>query len=148
MVERFRSVVDVHLVLVRDGKLLWSRRSNTGFADGQLGLVAGHLEEGEDVVETAIREAEEEVGIRLRPEDLTCVHVMQHRYGNQPHRVGFFFRAERWDDDVVNREPHKCSELTWREMSEIPGDAIAYQVAAMRRIADGESFSVYATDGR
>ncbi|WP_028922053.1 hypothetical protein [Pseudonocardia acaciae] len=30
--ERYRSIVDVHLVLVRDGPLLLSRRAGTGYA--------------------------------------------------------------------------------------------------------------------
>jgi 8-oxo-dGTP pyrophosphatase MutT (NUDIX family) len=143
MTERFRTVVDVHLVLVRDGQLLWSRRANTGYADGLLALVSGHLEDGEDVLAAAIREAEEEVGIRLDPQDLSCVHVMHHRNGSDSPRIGFFFRADRWDGEPVNREPHKCGELVWHAFHEVPGDAVPYPAEAIRRIADGTSFSVH-----
>ena len=143
MVERYRTIVDVHLVLVRDGKLLWSRRANTGYADGQLALVSGHLENGEDVVDAAIREAAEEIGIRLRREDLSCVHVMHHRNGQEEPRVGFFFQASRWESDPVNREPHKCSELVWREISDIAEDTVPYPADAIRRIIKGEGFSVH-----
>ncbi|WP_063008554.1 NUDIX hydrolase [Nocardia kruczakiae] len=141
--DRYRCVVDVHLVLVRGGELLWSRRADTGYADDRLGLVSGHLEEGEDVIDAAIREANEEVGICLRREDLSCAHVMHHRNGSDIARVGFFFRAERWDGDIVNREPRKCSELVWRDFSDIPADAVPYPAAAIRRILAGETFSVH-----
>ena len=38
MTDRYRTVVDVHLLLVRDGLLLWARRARTGYADGLLNL--------------------------------------------------------------------------------------------------------------
>jgi len=141
---RYRTIVDVHLVLVRGEQLLWSRRANTGYADGLLALVSGHLEEGEDVVDAVIREACEEVGIRLERHDLSCVHVMHHRNGSsdQP-RIGFFFRADRWAGELVNQEPQKCSELVWRSMIDIPLDAVPYPAAAIRRILRNESFSVH-----
>ncbi|MEU6562649.1 NUDIX hydrolase [Nocardia nova] len=148
MADRYRCIVDVHLVLIRDGKLLWSRRSNSGYADGRLGLVSGHLEEGEDVVDAALREANEEIGIRLRRADLTCAHVVHHRNGSDTARVGFFFRADRWDGDIVNREPHKCSELVWREISDIPADAVPYPAAAVRQILAGASFSTHGWGGQ
>ncbi|WP_280424771.1 NUDIX hydrolase [Nocardia carnea] len=133
----------MHLLIVQGDRLLWSRRCNTGYADGRLGLVAGHLEDGEDVVDAAIREAGEEVGIRLQRGDLTCVHVMHHRNGHEAGRVGFFFRAQRWDGVLINREPEKCSELVWRDWAEVPGDAVPYAAEAVRRITAGESFSVH-----
>jgi 8-oxo-dGTP pyrophosphatase MutT (NUDIX family) len=46
----------VHLFLVREGRLLLSRRSNTGYEDGKLSVVAGKLDGGEQVVEAARRE--------------------------------------------------------------------------------------------
>jgi 8-oxo-dGTP diphosphatase len=140
--ERYRSIVDVHLVLVSDGRVLLTRRANTGFADGLLHLVSGHLEAGEDVVAAAAREAEEEVGVLLRPQDLECVHVMHHRNEVQA-RVGFFFRATRWQGEPVNREPEKCSELVWCPLDRLPDDVIAYPAEALRRIGRGEQFSLH-----
>jgi hypothetical protein len=38
MTERFRTIVDVHVLLVRpDGAVLLMERANTGYADGQAG---------------------------------------------------------------------------------------------------------------
>jgi hypothetical protein len=51
---RHRSIVDVHLVLRRDGKILMGRRANTGYGDGLLHLPSGHLERGESVIEAVI----------------------------------------------------------------------------------------------
>ena len=143
MTDRYRSIVDVHLVLVRGDQLLWARRANTGYADGQLNLVSGHLEAGEDVVAAIIREAAEEVGIGLERAALTCVHVMHHRNPEGEARVGFFFRLARWEGEPVNREPHKCAGLEWHRFDDVPADAVPYPAEAIRRIGKGESFSLH-----
>ena len=144
MGERYRSIVDVHLVLVRDDRLLLARRANTGYADTLLNFVSGHLEEGEDVVAAVIREAAEEIGVQLAREDLGCVHVMHHRNAEGQARVGFFFRAEGWVGEPVNREPSKCSELVWIPVDDaVPDDMVAYPAEALRRIRRGETFSLH-----
>ncbi len=144
MTERFRSIVDVHVVLVRHGMLLLTRRANTGYADSLTHFVSGHLERDEDVVAAAIREVHEEVGIGLAREDLTCVHVMHHRNGDAAARVGFFFRAERWDGEPANCEPHKCSELVWvPEDGDPPADMVPYPAEAWRQMRAGAPFSLH-----
>jgi 8-oxo-dGTP diphosphatase len=144
---RHASVVDVHLVLVRDGRLLWARRANTGYMDGLFEVVAGHLEAGEDVVAATIREAREEVGIDLRRENLECVHVMHRLTPEGLSRIGFFFRATRWDGEVVNAEPHKCSELLWSPVDVPPTGVVPYLPGAVCAIVNGESFSLYGWSG-
>lgn len=143
MRERYRSIVDVHLVLVHGGRLLLTRRANTGYADGLLHFVSGHLEEDEDVVSAVIREAAEEIGIDVARGDLVCVHVMHHRNPEGQARVGFFFRAERWAGEPVNCEPGKCSEVVWIPADAVPGDMVAYPAEALRKIARGEVFSLH-----
>ncbi len=143
MSDRYRTIVDVHLLLVRDGLLLWARRARTGYADGLLNLVSGHLEASEDVVAAVIREAGEEAGIEVRRDGLTCVHVMHYRNPEGQPRIGFFFRPARWDGEPVNREPHKCSGLEWHPLEAVPSDAVPYPAEAVRRIGKGETFSVH-----
>jgi 8-oxo-dGTP pyrophosphatase MutT (NUDIX family) len=43
------------------------------------GKPSGHLEEGESVIDGAVREAGEEVGVAIDPSDLTFVHVVHYR---------------------------------------------------------------------
>jgi len=74
--QRHRSIVDVHLILRRAGRILLLRRANTGYGDGRLHLPSGHLERDESVVAGVIREAREEVGVVVEPAALRCVHVM------------------------------------------------------------------------
>ncbi|WP_086827669.1 NUDIX domain-containing protein [Allokutzneria sp. NRRL B-24872] len=143
MSERHRSIVDVHLVLVEDGRILLSRRHNTGYEDGRYHLVSGHLEAGESIVDAVVREAAEEIGIGLAADDLDCVHVMHHSNPGEEARVGFFFRAWAWTGEPVNREPEKCSDLAWFPLDALPRNVIAYPAEALRHIADGVPFSLH-----
>ncbi|WP_338115076.1 hypothetical protein [Paenibacillus ehimensis] len=45
--EWFRVHSAVYLLLVRENKLLLLRRTNTGYEDGKLSLVAGKIDRGE-----------------------------------------------------------------------------------------------------
>ncbi|MEV0347686.1 NUDIX domain-containing protein [Nonomuraea sp. NPDC050680] len=137
--ERFRAIVDVHVMLVRDGMVLLGKRAGTGYGDGQWHLPSGHLEPGESVVGAAIREAREEVGVTIRPEDLEFAHVM-HR---APDRVGLFFVARKWAGEPYNAEPHKCAALAWRPLGRLPDDTIGYPAEAIARVLEEEPFALY-----
>ena len=142
--QRHRSIVDVHLILRRAGRILLLRRADTGYGDGQLHLPSGHLERDESVVAGVIREAREEVGVVVEPGALRCVHVM-HRAGPVgDDRIGFFFEAGWWSGQPRNAEPEKCSELVWADPVALPADTIAYPAAAIARAESGGFFSLHA----
>src|SRR5437899_10676265 len=71
--------VAVHVLLLRGDEVLLVRRCNTGFEDGRLSVVAGHVEPGESVTQAALREASEEVGVALSRDGLRVVGVMHRR---------------------------------------------------------------------
>src|SRR5436190_19012094 len=78
----------VHVFLLRGDFVLLLRRLNTGYEDGKLSVVAGHVEAGETVTQAAIREAREEVGVDLSRDRLQVVGVMHRKAGDE--RVDFF----------------------------------------------------------
>ena len=63
----------VHVLLERDGRVLLMRRAGTGFFDGLYSLPGGHVEEGESLRTTAVREMREELGIELDEASLVVV---------------------------------------------------------------------------
>lgn len=79
MKDRFKIIPEVFLLLIQDKKILLSRRFQTGYEDGNYGLPAGHGEYGETMREGTAREALEEIGITIHPEDLEFA-VTQHRW--------------------------------------------------------------------
>ena len=138
---RFKLTGDVHLLLLDSDKLLFGCRQNTGFEDGAYHLPAGHLEAGESVIQALIREAKEEVGVTISPEDVEFSHVVHSSSGGG--RAAFFFSVRRWEGVPENCEPEKCSELCWFPLSALPDRLISYCRSALAHIAAGQPFSVY-----
>jgi 8-oxo-dGTP diphosphatase len=138
---RFRLVSAVHLYLLRGDHILLLRRHNTGYEDGKLSVIAGHLDGGEQVKDAARREAKEEVGIDLEREDLTLVGVM-HRLTTDE-RIDWFLTADRWEGRPEIREPHRCSQLIWCPLANLPADVIPYVRRSIENYLAGRWFDSY-----
>jgi 8-oxo-dGTP pyrophosphatase MutT (NUDIX family) len=139
-----RHLIDVHVLLVRDGRVLLSRRRDANpLFDGRWHLPSGKLDAGESVLAAAVREAEEEVGVVLDPADLRLVHTVHARRTGLEPRLGLFFEARTWAGEPVNREPDKCSELGWFDLDALPDDLIDYPAAGLAGYAEGVPFGVY-----
>jgi 8-oxo-dGTP pyrophosphatase MutT (NUDIX family) len=114
----------VHVFLVQQGKILLMRRAGSGYADGRLGLPAGHVDLGETPTACAVREVAEELGIVLDPAELRPGGTM-FRNSQEP-RVDIFFTAPSWNGAPEIREPHKCTELVWADPAHLPADALEF----------------------
>ena len=139
----YRVPVAVHIFFLCGAKVLLLRRQNTGFEDGKLSVVAGHVEPGESVTRAALREIGEEVGLALAPERLRVVGVMHRKSDDE--RVDFFLacRLDGEGERPINREPNKCSELVWAELGRLPEDTIPYVRAALANYRDGVWFEEF-----
>ncbi|MFC0550221.1 NUDIX domain-containing protein [Planotetraspora thailandica] len=140
---RYRPVVDVHLLLFDDaGRVLLGRRQGTGYADGEWQIMpSGHLEEGESVIEATAREAREELGVEVS--GLTVAHVMHHRNPGGTARIGMFLVAETVHGTPVNAEPHKCAELGWFPVDDLPSATVPYARAGVEAVRDAPGFSLH-----
>lgn len=134
----FLAPISVHLLLVRDGKILMLRRYNTGYQDGNYSVVAGHVDGGEELKTAMIREAREEAGIRIAPEDLTVAGVI-HSIEDDEY-VHFFLHASNYSGEVVNMELHKCDDLSWFDLDDLPPNTIPYVRRAIQNYRDGVWF--------
>ena len=132
-----------YLIFLKDNTLLLHRRCNTGYQDGKLSLIAGHVDEGESPLDAAIREAYEEVGISIAPEDLHLAHTMYRVLSGLPDRIDFYFIVKAWKGEPRIAEEHKCSELGWFDFDHVPQDLIVCERASLEAIRQGTSFSVY-----
>jgi ADP-ribose pyrophosphatase YjhB (NUDIX family) len=122
----------------REDQVLLLRRFNTGFADGQYSVPAGHLDGGETVVAAAAREGREETGVRIETKDVTFSSVVHRKDGDE--RVDFFVHVRHWEGEPRNTEPDKCDELRWVNVHELPGNTIPYVKKAIQNHLTGTRF--------
>jgi 8-oxo-dGTP diphosphatase len=136
---RFKLITAVYLILVEDGKILLQRRQNTGYADGNYSLPAGHLEDNESITQALVREMKEEIDLDLKAEDTELVHTM-HRRENDI-RIDLFFTTKKYQGEPKNAEPEKCDDLSWFSLDNLPENTVPYVKQAIESYLAKEIFS-------
>ena len=142
MKKKHSNIPASYLVLLQENKILLLKRFNTGYEDNKYSFIAGHVDEGETFTQAIIREAYEEAGIKLIENDLKILHVM-HRKSQDSERVDVFFTANKWDGSLDNKEPHKCSELNWFDVDNLPEDIIPYIQEVIKSIKNKTFYSEF-----
>lgn len=134
--------VAVHLFLMKDNEILLLRRFNTGYEDGNYSVIAGHIDGGEDVYTAMIREAKEEAGADIAPNDLKIVQVM-HRKKADEERIDYFFECSKWSGDIAIGELDKCDRLDWFAVDVLPDNTVDYIREAIMNYRGGVAFSIF-----
>ena len=140
--ERFKSIVAVHLILQEKDKVLLLRRYNTGYEDGNYSVVAGHVDGNESIIEAMQREALEEAGIKIEEQNLHIVHVMQ-RKAEDRESIDYFLTCDKYEGKVQMMEKDKCDELKFFKLNELPNNIIPYVKKAIEYYLENEPFSIY-----
>jgi len=142
MSNRFTYIGSSYLFLIKDNKILLQRRFQTGFMDGFYGVPAGHLDGNETAREGCVREIKEEISINIKPDDLEMVHIM-HRKAAHDERIDFFMTAKSYTGEIQNMEPHKCDELSWFALDELPDNIIDYIQVAIENYKKNITYSEF-----
>jgi mutator protein MutT len=103
-----------YVLFRRENQILLMRRANTGYEDGKYSLPSGHIEAGEFPDAAAIREAQEEVGVKIQ--DLRFKLVMY----SDDNYVCFFFETTKWEGEIRNCEEDKCDDIGWFGLEALP----------------------------
>lgn len=129
MADPQRCTLDVFLLLTMQDKVLLALRQGTGFADGMWNLPSGKAETAETAVAAVIREAHEELGIRLSGHEINFAATVHCRNSDTDIRLGLFFQAAAKETPLgvpYNAEPHKCAKLAWYPMTMLPAATMPY----------------------
>lgn len=144
MEDRFNYRAAVYLILEREGRYLLLCRKGTGFGDGMYNLPAGHADGGETMAQAAAREGLEELGIVIEEQDMKLVHMSHRPYhsAEKAEVFDFFFTADKWRGEIHNMEPHKCSELKWCTLEELPPSTMPYIKDALWSVMSGQELGL------
>lgn len=131
MKEMFKSAV--HMILIRDGLILVQKRKGTKLWPGYYALPAGHIDAGENQYEALVREAQEELGIKLNLEDITKEYtVLRRNYFEidgkklEPY-IDYYFEFNDFVGTPKIMEEDKCDELIWVNPNNLPEPFINYE---------------------
>jgi len=143
--QRFKLIPAVYLLLRQKNDVLLLRRANTGYQDGRYSLIAGHLDGDELGKNAVVREAKEEAGITVKPNDLKFVHVVHRLSRNEPgqERIDLFYETHKWLGEVTNSEPNKCDELSWYSLDNLPNETMLLIKLVLTDIKNGIYYSEY-----
>jgi 8-oxo-dGTP diphosphatase len=106
------------------------------------GLPAGKVEKDESFTAAAIREAKEETGVALSPENLTHIFTSQ-RHHDDSDWVDIVFEARNWAGEPYNAEPDVHGELVWLDPSNLPKNMVPYVDVYVREIEAGKTYTEY-----
>lgn len=150
MSQRFSLVSAVHLLLVKNSRILLLRRFNTGYEDGNYSVPAGHLDGHETATAAMCREAKEEANLVVQPRDLKLAHIM-HRLkppeATYQERIDFFFTALTWRGEPKIMEPHKCDDLSLFPVNQLPVNMVPYVRFTINQYLNGNFYSEYGWKG-
>lgn len=144
---RFQVIPAAYLLLMRgEGAdlevLLQLRGPGTGYRPGHWASgAAGHVEYGESVYSAAAREAAEELGIVVDPDDIEPLCAVQRTLPgcDDPveQRADYFLCTRRWSGEPRPQEPEKCVELRWCRLSALPQPLVPHEHVVLELLATG-----------
>ena len=143
--EKFLS--SIYLIIKNEeGKILLQRRQGTKLWPGFLALPAGHIDEGENAYEAAIREAKEELDITISQDNIIDTFVVNRRNKSLSPYYDVYFEINDYEGNITINEPEKCSELKWCNIEELPEDMIEFEKIALFNNKKGIKFSTIDID--
>ncbi len=138
--------IGTHLILIQNGKILLQLNDSPPFK-GQYTLVAGHVDEGEDVIEALVREAKEEANITLDPQKMTVKYI--HQIPNAPYKgttkdiINFFIETTEYTGTPCVNEPDKCQDIGFFDLNNLPENLSDLTRDGLEHYQKGTIFKVY-----
>lgn len=133
----------VGIILLQQEELFLIQRSNTNWMQGYWNFPGGLVERDETIMQAAIREAQEEVGITLKPEDLTLIHVL-HVHKNETNTqdiIGIYFVVTDIREMPTNNEPSKIHNAQWFNINQLPDNITEHAKMALNGLLNNSTYS-------
>jgi 8-oxo-dGTP pyrophosphatase MutT (NUDIX family) len=109
---------------------------------GDYTFVGGNIESSEFAKQALVREAFEEAGIVIHPDDLRLAHVL-HKKDRTGQRIILYFKTAVWQGELRNREPHKFKEAAWFSLDALPKNLSGTARHVLKMYRKGEMYSEF-----
>ena len=110
--------VGVGVLVLKDGKALLLKRKGA-HGEGSWCYPGGHMEFGESFLDTAIREAEEESGLKVKNPRFLCITNDIFEKENK-HYITIFIAADYVSGEAIIMEKDKCTDIGWFDLDKLP----------------------------
>jgi len=139
--DRHQLIPVSYVIFLRGDAVLLQRRQRTGYLDGHWATAAaGHVEAHETALDAACREAREELGLVISPEDLVplvVMHRQQEPDEGDAGRVDFFFQCTEWSGEPRLMEGGKASDLGWFPLGDLPLPLVPHEHQVLSSLRSG-----------
>lgn len=111
---------------------------------GRFSLIGGNVEENEFAREALAREAREEAGIHVEPQELRLVHVLhRHKLKKDETLLVLYFRAGRFHGEPASLEPKKFKDVRWLPVNNLPKEVSKATLHVLQGMLRGEIYSEF-----
>ncbi|MBD3231830.1 NUDIX domain-containing protein [Candidatus Dependentiae bacterium] len=141
--KHFKLMPAVWLIFIKDNQILLLKRKNTGWQDNKYSVPAGKLDGNETVMQAAVREAKEEIGLNIKIDNSDVIHVLHKKNDDNEETIDFFIKVNNWKNTPKNMEPHKCEELKWNPINNLPQNTIDCLKYVINQIGKNIFYSEY-----
>jgi 8-oxo-dGTP diphosphatase len=132
-------------LFMEGNKVLMLLRKNTTWFDNYYSLPAGRLNKNEYASVGTMREVAEEVGVKVKPEDLEFVHCAerhdQHEDGSVDTYFDIFFHIKKWEGELRNNELDKCERMEWLDINNLPDNVIPFIKRVLEQVSNNIFYS-------
>lgn len=126
--------VNVSVIIINDqGKVLLGQRRSGIFA-GSWGLPGGKVELGETLLQAALRETNEETGLRVESLRLTSVSDI---LTDTAHFVNVAFATRSYQGKIEEREPDQIGSWDWFDLDQLPHPLYHNAASALAKFKSG-----------
>lgn len=133
----------VGIILQKNDEFFLIQRRNTDWMSGYWNFPGGLVEKGESLVNAAIREASEEIGVVIKAADFKLVHVIHVRKEehNTQDIVGVYFLTQHWQGTAINNENDKIIDAQWFDKDNLPKSTTEHAQLALGGLLNNVFYS-------
>ena len=133
-----RPKVTVTVLIFKDGKVLLGERASDMIGGEMFQTPGGHLENGESMINCALREIKEEVDVKIK--NLRFASICNVTAFPPNHHVVIGLIADWEAGEARLCEPDKCLGWDWYDLDALPAPLTPGTEAVIKSHQEGQSF--------